>query len=139
MLSLGGRFTTSRGAQPGRREFCAPYTYSAYPSQLNSIVEAMAGHDDNPESDPWVILGERVPVLERPTASAPVVGYLSHTLVIPSRAESPGSPRVRWREIFMPDGQTGWIPAEQIRNPADYHACFARIDGQWRMTAFNRP
>jgi hypothetical protein len=27
LLALGGSFTTTRGAQVGRREFCAPYTY----------------------------------------------------------------------------------------------------------------
>src|SRR5215217_3998769 len=31
-LALGGAFTTSRGAVAGRREFCAPYTYGAFPT-----------------------------------------------------------------------------------------------------------
>jgi hypothetical protein len=57
VLLLGGSFTTTRGARRGRREFCAPYAYSTYPTQLNAIVESMAGHDVNPEGDPWVILG----------------------------------------------------------------------------------
>jgi hypothetical protein len=138
VLSLGGAFTTTRGALAGRREFCAPYTYSAFPSPLNAIVEKMPGHDANPEGDPWVVLGERVPVLLEPSANAKMVEQLSHNLVILSGAEAPGKPPVRWREVFTPSGRRGWVSAEQLRDPSDYHACFAQIDGEWRLASFER-
>lgn len=138
VLSLGGTFTTTRGALAGRREFCAPYTYSAFPSPLNAIVEKMPGHDANPEGDPWVVLGERVPVVLEPSANAKIVEQLSHNLVLLSGAEAPGNLPVRWREVFTPGGRRGWIAAEQLRDPADYHACFAQIDGEWRLASFER-
>lgn len=137
MLSLGGTFTTTRGAERGRREFCAPYTYSAYPAPINVIAERLPGHDESNESDPWVILGDRVPVLERPSKSARVLRYLSHDLVFTS-AEAPGSPPVLWREIFIDGDRKGWVSAEMIRKPSDYHVCFAYVDGRWRLTQFSR-
>lgn len=139
-LALGGAFTTINGSQPGRREFCAPYTYAAYPghAEINGIVEKLAGAGEYSASEPWVVLGVRVPVRSAPAVDARVMGYVTHELVMLQGDEAPASPPVRWRKIVMPNGHEGWIAADQIRAPTDYHACFARIDGQWQMTEFSR-
>jgi hypothetical protein len=137
-ISLGGAFTHTRGERTGRREFCAPYVYATYPEPLNVIVERMAGHDENPESAPWPVLGERVPVYALPSADSRVLTTLSYHLVIPSGSAAPGSPLVRWYEIFTPTGQAGWISADLLRSPSDYHACFAQVKGAWTLVEFMR-
>ena len=68
-LALGGAFTETRGAVVGRREFCAPYVYAAFPNELPDFLEG--------EGDPWAIIGARVPVRALRSPSAPVVTYLS--------------------------------------------------------------
>lgn len=138
VLSLGGSFTTLRGRQEGRLEFCAPYTYSAYPTraQLIQIVQQIPGHDHNALSDPWVILKDDVGVRAVPDDGAPILRRLSYDLVIPSGGEA-GTP-VQWRHIYIVQGREGWVRADQIRSPDDYHACFANIEGSWKMTAFER-
>lgn len=136
ILSLGGSFTTRRGSVQGRREFCAPYVYSAYPEPINTIVERMAGHNENPEGDPWVVLGSKVPIHEKASSNSKVLMYLSHDLVIPTGTESPGSPPPQWFGVYVPGGGIGWIRVEQLRNRDDYHACFAEIGGEWKLVLF---
>ncbi len=140
LLSLGGTFTTINGSQAGRLEFCAPYTYSAYPGheQLNKIVEATAGYAEHSDSDPWVVLGENVPVRTEPADTGRVLGYLTYNLVLMQGDEAPGKQPARWRKVIMPDEREGWISADQVRAATDYHACFANIDGRWQMTEFAR-
>jgi hypothetical protein len=64
VLTLGGSFTTTRGAQAGRREFCAPYTYSTYP---RPVPPDLAG-----EQDPWVIIYPRIALRTEPKMTAAV-------------------------------------------------------------------
>lgn len=137
LLSLGGSFTTTRGSKTGRLEFCAPYVYSAYPSpeKLAFIIERLPGRNENPESDPWVILGRHVPGRSAPSEEAAPVVYFSHDLVL--AAEARGTP-VQWQAVYVTDIVQAWLAADQIRSPSDYHACFATIDGRWLMTEFTR-
>jgi hypothetical protein len=46
-IKRGGSFTTTRGAQQGRREFCSPYTFSSYPRPRPLGFQG--------ELEPWVI------------------------------------------------------------------------------------
>ena len=136
LLSLGGSFTTVNGAKEVRLEFCAPYTYSAYPvdGSMARITERLAGHDDVPEAGPWVILGARVPVRAEPSTSGKIVKYLSHDLVL--TGDQSGTPPT-WIGVYVADGIQGWVPATEIRDPNDYHACFAKVGSRWMMTEFD--
>jgi hypothetical protein len=130
LLELGGAFTTTRGAQPGRREFCAPYIYSKY---TKPVPNDLSG-----EIDPWVVVVDKAPVRRAPSQDSAVLTYMSRELVKMTGEESPGPPPVRWRGVVAPDGRLGWIAAEQVRNAEDYRACFVKKNSTWIMTAFDR-
>jgi hypothetical protein len=129
-LTLGGTFTTTRGAVRGRREFCAPYTYSAYPTR--PVPEDLAG-----EVDPWVIIGPKIELRLEPQSGAPRLITLSHELVkLSGESRDGGDPF--WFGVVAPDGREGWVRSSEIRDPEDYHVCFARVDGQWLISVFRR-
>lgn len=131
LLALGGSFTTWRGAVDGRREFCAPYVYSAYPSRIPAPIEG--------ENDPWVIIKAHVPVRAEPSLKARVVTYLSYELVKADGWLGPDQENgLQWAEVALLNGREGYVREGDIRDPTDYHACFAKVDGQWLMTAFAR-
>jgi hypothetical protein len=126
LLALGGTFTTTRGAEVGRREFCAPYIYSAYPRPVP--------WDLADELDPWVIISPKAAVRAQPHESAAVLMWLSYELVkMSGDARDP-----EWYGVIGYDGREGWVASADIRDAADYHACFGQIDGRWLMTAFER-
>jgi len=132
LLAMGGTFTTTRGAIVGRREFCAPYVYSAYPKK--PLPEGM--FDD---VDPWVILGDKIPVYAERKVSSTVLIYLSYSIVRTGGGLlGPEPDGTFWAPISLPDNREGFVGSTQIRSPSDYHACFAKMDGQWRMTTFAR-
>jgi hypothetical protein len=123
-LSRGGAFTTTRGAEPGRREFCAPYIYTLFPKVL---PDNLAG-----EADPWVILGSNVAARREADYKSPVVTRLSFDLVKSSGLKIGG-----WQEIELPDGPTAYVWGDLIADPGDYHACFAKFGTKWLMTEFS--
>jgi hypothetical protein len=126
LIVLGGTFTTTRGAVAGRREFCAPYTYSAYPRPVD---RDLAG-----ELDPWIIISPKAALRSAPDPSAQVLTWLSYELVKPN-----GDARDdNWYGVVAHDGREGWVASSDIRDPDDYHVCFALINGRWLMTAFDR-
>jgi hypothetical protein len=137
-LTLGGSFTTTRGSFKGERQFCAPYVYSAYPSdayELNLLFQ----HGD----EPWAIIGKNVPVRSRPSNKAPVVTRSSYQLVyVPGGlawaeedvAKGPPYSDRGWREVETRNGKTGYVDSRLVRNPADYHVCFAQRGGHWLIT-----
>lgn len=132
LLVLGGTFTTTRGALKGRREFCAPYVYSAYPHPL---PEDLRG-----ELDPWVLLEADVPVHMDHDPASVVLTRLSFAVVkadgggIPSRGGQPPT----WTLVYLPGERIGYVLDSQIRDPVDYHACFATVEGRWQMVRFER-
>jgi hypothetical protein len=129
-LALGGSFTTVRGAVFGRREFCAPYVYAAFPNVVPPPIRSTF--------EPYAIIGDRVPARAKPRPDAPVVMYLSWELVKDGSWYDDAQRHVLWAQVTRLDGRVGWVQHGQIRHPTDYHVCFAKIDGQWLMTAFGR-
>jgi len=132
VLVLGGSFTTTRGVVKGRREFCAPYVYSAYPHPLPADLQG--------ERAPWVLLESDVEVHQHPDPSSDVLRRLSFALVkadgggFPSR----GGQQSTWALVQLPGGRTGYVRDSQIRDPDGYHACFALVEGNWKMVRFER-
>lgn len=123
-LSLGGAFTKTRGAVEGRREFCAPYVYAAFPSDIVA------------EGTPWVILDKDVAVHAAPNRKSAVIGTLSYAIV-----QAPGNQRhdpldynTVW-ETIASDDKEAFVLASKIRDPEAYHVCFAN-EGGWVISAF---
>jgi hypothetical protein len=130
-LLLGGSFTSSRGSTPGERQFCAPYVYSAFPSEYPRLA--------NRDDEPWVVVEKDVAVKGRPAASAPTIGRVGYQLVWVSPVGAVGAPDgSSWREIQLTRRRVGFVPARSVRDPADYHVCFANRTGRWKIVAIGR-
>jgi hypothetical protein len=136
-LSLGGTNTEERGGQFGRREFCAPYAYSAYPSPGQIPDDLREAIEDG---EAWVIVGANVAVRERPSIRSRVLARMSYNLVPvnnPDREDESGAQYV-WQMVQLPNGTWGWVANSFLWGPQDYRVCFARLDGRWQMTTFKR-
>ena len=79
-----------------------------------------------------------MPVRTEPHPAAAIIGTLTHELVKINIEVSPaaGAP-IRWYGVVV-DGKDGWVASDQIRDSEDYHACFARVEGQWLLIEFAR-
>lgn len=130
-LELGGSFTTTRGTAKGERQFCAPYVYSAFPLGFDRL---------EPREDfPWVIIAKNVPLRDAPGAQARVIGRLSYDLVY----TAPGgtvqdSSGAEWMRLDGPNGLKGFVPPETVRDPEDYHVCFAHRKNGWQVVDISR-
>lgn len=131
VLEHGGAFTTTRGRTVGRREFCAPYVYSNFP---RPVPESLTD-----EVDPWAVIQRDVIVRSRASDAAPAIERLSYELVKTTGAHSGHESRFsRWYEVELAESKRGWVAASALMNPADYHACFARIGERWLLVDFSR-
>ncbi len=117
VLSLGGTFSTSGG----RKEFCAPYTFSKFPDDLDAFEYA-------------AIVGKDVRVRSQSNADAPVVATLSYDLVKAELPENDGA--TAWAKVTTPSGKQGYVLKKFVRSPIDYRACFRNTKGKWLMTVF---
>jgi hypothetical protein len=131
LLALGGSFTTTRGAVYGRREFCAPYVYSAFPRELPPALEG--------EIQVWAIISGHAPVRAKRSRTATVITYLSYDLVkADGWLEDVAPSNLRWAEVTLAGGRTGFVEEGMIWKPSDWHACFAKVDGRWSISSFAR-
>jgi hypothetical protein len=129
-LRFGGAFTTERGSQVGRREFCAPYVYARYP--------------DVQDREPWFaeqpggILGRDVAAHERPSASSPVAARLTYAIVRSEGTVQGDDVRgTLWVLIGLPD-RDAYVLASDIWRPDEYHVCFAQEGTQWLVSQMSR-
>jgi len=130
-LSLGGAFTSTRGALAGRREFCAPYVYAAFPQSVPPEVQG--------ETLPWALIRKDVELRAAPSANSGLLTRLSYALL-----QAPGAVRrdpytdQMWQSVELSEGREAFVPADEIRDPAGYHACLASIDARWVLSSFTR-
>lgn len=113
ILRLGGRFRTGDA-------FDAPYTFSAWPENLDSF-ECLA------------VIGSRVRLREAPRPTARILTHLDFAIVrlTPAEAETPG-----WRGVQLADGRAGWVASQYLRSPIDHRALFQFHDGRWWLMAY---
>jgi len=113
ILRLGGRFRTNDA-------FDAPYTFSAWPENLDSF-ECLA------------IVGSRVRLRESPRLNARAVTHLDFAIVhaTPGEVERPG-----WRAVQLSDGRAGYVASQYVRSPIDRRALFQFHDGRWWLMAY---
>lgn len=133
-LSLGGAFTTKRGAVPNRREFCAPYTYAAFPEKLPEWIGA--------EQPPVVVVGTKVPVYKEPNTTSRVIARLSYVIVdwvdtvagpLGSNPEIPGLVQIE----IAPE-RRGWVEGRNVRFLDDWHVCIAQTGQEWKISEFGQ-
>lgn len=112
VLTLGGTFE-------GPGVFVAPYVFSTWPSDRDAL-EHMA------------LIGDGVRVRAAPRANARVLTVLSRAILGPGAAAAD----VGWTSVALPDGRTGFVSSDLVRDPIDYRAYFVRSNGRWQMTVF---
>jgi hypothetical protein len=129
-LSHGGSFTTTRGGVDGRREFCAPYMYGAFPTQVQAEVIG--------EGTPWVITDRNVAVHAKPDAASSVLGRLSYSILQGGNTRVPDPKRfeIYWQTVDLGDDRQGFVDSTKIWDPEGPHACFANEGGRWLLTAY---
>jgi hypothetical protein len=113
ILRLGGRFRMNDA-------FDAPYTFSAWPENLDSF-ECLA------------VTGRHVRVRATPGADGRIVTQLDYAIV---RANPGKTATHGWRGIQLPDGRTGFVSSQYIRSPIDHRALFQFHDGRWWLMAY---
>lgn len=122
ILSLGGTFSEAAG----KRVFWAPYTFSAFPDDLDA-------------SEYVSIIGENVRVRSKPNMTAKIVTNLSYdivkaTLLISDNNREDDIPG--WVKVVVPDGRNGYVARRYARSAIDYRLGFERTRGKWLITAF---
>ena len=112
-----------RVKREGGEEICAPYVYFKWPP--NAPDEANAA----------VIAREAI-VQARPSVTSAALLTLAHDLVYVTDwevADEDKNGKQIWVAVKTSAG-TGYLPQEQVRSPLEYRACFAKRDGNWRLT-----
>lgn len=133
-LTLGGAFTTTRGAVPNRREFCAPYVYGAFPKELPEWIGL--------EQPPVVVVGTKVPVYQAPNATSRVVARLSNVIVdwIDTMAGPLGrDPLIpAFVQIEIAPERRGWVDGTHVIFLNGWHVCIAQTGQGWRISEFDQ-
>jgi hypothetical protein len=116
VLSLGGQFD-------GKHEFHAPYVSARFPEDLDVFTYE-------------AIMGRNVRVRVQPSEAASVVETLSYDIVKVDEKGSvpPNSDNPSWLRITTPHGHKGYVAAQYLRSPVDYHASFKKRRGRWWIT-----
>jgi hypothetical protein len=114
ILRLGGRFRADDA-------FDAPYTYSAWPADLDSF-ECLA------------VAGSRVRVRAAPALTARILTALDFAVVRALPGDGPGTPA--WTRVQLASGTIGYIASRYVRRPIDHRALFEFHDGRWWLMAY---
>ncbi|HET7436586.1 MAG TPA: SH3 domain-containing protein [Thermoanaerobaculia bacterium] len=98
--------------------FWAPYVYSRWPDEIDAFEHVAA-------------IGDSVPVRQQPNATAPIVTTLHWSIVrvLPNAPDG-------WRHVKTNDGVEGYVAASGVRSPIAHRAGFAKVNGEWKLTAF---
>ena len=131
VLSLGGAFTTTRGAVRGRQEFCAPYVYAAFPEALPVWIGG--------EQLPWVVTKANTKVYTRTSTSSRVVATLNPSIVEKLDALPPGvvkSGDEGWVLVAVTHTLRGFVRGSAAQSPDDWHVCLAKEADGWRISEF---
>ena len=125
VITNGGKFFDSEEEASTARNFTAPYTFLAFPEDLDSFTYR-------------VIFGNNVNLRSRPEMTAPVVTKLSYNVVeiTNSIKDKTDAEKVVWYEIKTLGGKRGFVKAEFVRSPIDYRAGFEKKNGKWKMVFF---
>jgi hypothetical protein len=87
------------------------------------------------ETDPYaamLVMGEEVPILTAPSASAERLDVISWDLV-EAVSFDPAKP---YQEVKVADGGTGFIASDKLRSLIDYRLIASSRNGRWRITSF---
>jgi Bacterial SH3 domain len=117
VMSNGGAFYTEASS---RGTFCAPYPFMKFPSDVDAFEYA-------------VIFGNNVNLRAEPASDAAIIANLSYNIVKPEFANEA---HPNWVKVETLGGKKGYVSAKFVRSSIAYRACFEKLKGKWKMTAF---
>lgn len=118
VIKNGGKFD-GEGANK-MKHFSAPYTYSAWPEDLDGFIYSAIG-------------GENVNLRTAPNTNAEIVGKLSYNIV--KTEDQDGVPE-GWDNVSTLGGMSGYVKSEFVKREIGYRAGFEKKRGKWVMTFF---
>ncbi|MCB1023444.1 MAG: hypothetical protein KDB79_03585 [Acidobacteria bacterium] len=124
VITNGGAFYKESGNQ---KTFCAPYSFMVFPEDLDAFEYS-------------IVFGENINLRSQPNLLAPVVAKLSYNVIKADYENSADDGRNEnsyvWVKVTTLGGKTGFIVSRYVRSPIGYRACFQKLKGAWKMTAF---
>ena len=121
VIRNGGSFT-GEGAKR-TNSFAAPYTYSAWPEDLDAFEH-------------FAVTGTDVNLRTAPGTDSEIVGKLSHELVKIEGDIGDDGKVPEWRKVTTLGGRSGYVHRDYVRSSVDYRAGFEKKSGRWVMTFF---
>lgn len=125
VLTNGGTFSKDKNVKT--KEFCAPYSFTVFPADLDGFEHQM-------------IFGSNVNLRAKPDSKSAVVAQLSYNVVKVdyenSVKKSKSENDYSWLKIETLGGKKGFVSPEYVRSPIDYRGCFEKKNGKWKMTFF---
>ncbi len=124
VITNGGAFFKEEGSQ---KTFCAPFSFMVFPEDLDAFEYSL-------------VFGENVNLRAAPNLSAPVIANLSYNVIKTDYQNSADDGKNEnsyvWVKVTTLGGKTGFIVSRYVRSPIGYRACFQKLKGIWKMTAF---
>jgi hypothetical protein len=121
-VTLGGAYVKS---DKGNTRYCTPYVAARWPTDIDPFAFG-------------AIVAADVLVKVEPSSESRTMATLTHEVVQVEDWEvtdkTPGFPQ-KWTRIAV-QGNSGYVPEQQIRSPIEHMACFAVQGGQWRLVSF---
>ena len=125
VLTNGGTFSEREGLKT--KEFCAPYSFTVFPPDLDAFEYQM-------------IFGSNVNLRAKPDSKSAVITQLSYNVVKVDYENSIKKPKSEndysWLKVETLGGKKGFVNPEFVRSPIDYRGCFEKKNGKWKMTFF---
>lgn len=123
VLTNGGTFSK----ESKTREFCAPYSFTVFPADLDAFEHQM-------------IFGDNVNLRAAPDSKSSVVAQLSYNVVRVDYENSVKKPNSEndfaWLKVETLGGKKGFVSPDFVRSPIGYRGCFEKKNGKWKMTFF---
>lgn len=120
VVEQGGNFDS-------KTQFSAPYTFSAFPSDVDGFTTVVVTQDG-------------AVMRAKPKADAAVVCTLDHDILTvvstaPRKLQHEAT-EADWLEVKDAKGKQGFVRALDVRSPIDYRAYFEKKQGKWLLTSF---
>jgi len=114
VLTMGGDFSEDA------TEFIAPYTW---------LYEA----DEDKAFETWFVVKKDVPMYDTPNTTGVVVENLDYEVV---EQEGDWDPELKFVNVKLDDGRSGFISTDHLRHLLDYRAGFLKTRRGWRLKYF---
>jgi hypothetical protein len=129
--------------EPGSPLVCG--TITAKPADLAALEEALNRVDEKDELSEWVYFTDELTLTASPTGGNAVAKAKSAAMPIvsvhpaPPTGAKPAEPSAPTHfELLLPNGRTGWAPADKVRPLFIDRLCFAKSGNDWKIALYDQ-